>query len=162
LIRCRDMPTNSSSSGEKVIPGPGNEEVLQYLADIQSKHPDLVNVRTVLHTETDHRPIDAVTLSDPAFPDEQKQHVLLVGGQHGNEESARLMALSAIDYLLSPEGRPLLETQKVVVMPNVSPDAAARDAYDTPTGVRPNLDHAATGPVSNEGRAVEIVANELV
>jgi hypothetical protein len=127
---------------------------------IQAKHARLVTVETVGRT-AQGRPIDAVTITDPAAPAVDKQHVLIAAGQHGNEESARLVALRLMDYLLSPDGKPLLRRQKIVILPNVSPDAAEADTYETPAGIKPNLDHADTGATSPEGKALEKVALQL-
>lgn len=142
-------------------PGPDNDAVRKHLLAAAASDPARATLRTLLHTE-EGRPIDAITLTDPQTPDDQKQHALIVAGQHGNEETARLIALKAIDYLLSPNGTDILRQQKVVILPNLSPDAAARDEYDTPAGVRPNLDHGPDGPVSNEAKALQMAANELV
>jgi hypothetical protein len=139
---------------------PTSTEVRDRIGLLQSRHPDLLSVRTILHT-AEGRPIDAVTLSDVRYDDVDKQHVLVAAGQHGNEESARLVALKLLDYLLSPEGQPLLRRQKIVVMPNVSPDAAERNSYTTPAGIKPNLDHGPAGATSPEGRALEQVAEAL-
>jgi hypothetical protein len=139
---------------------PTSAEVRDRIRLLQTRHPDLLTVRTVLHT-AEGRPIDAVTLSDLRYDDSDKQHVLVAAGQHGNEESARLVAMRLLDYLLSVDGRPLLRRQRIVVMPNVSPDAAERDSYATPAGVKPNLDHGPAGATSPEGRALEEVAEAL-
>lgn len=139
---------------------PTSEQVRQRVDALRTKHPRLVSVETVGVT-AQGRPIDAVTITDPAAQAVDKQHVLIAAGQHGNEESARLVALRLMDYLLSPDGRPLLKRQKVVILPNVSPDAAEADTYETPAGIRPNLDHPDTGATSPEGKALEKVALEL-
>jgi hypothetical protein len=120
----------------------------------------VVKIATIGRTD-EGRTIDAATITDPRADPDQKQHVLIVAGQHGNEETARLVALRLIDYLLTPAAAPILRQQKIVVMPNLSPDAAHRDSYTTPAGIKPNLDHPATGPVSPEARAFETVANDL-
>lgn len=139
---------------------PGNEEVRGRILLLARRHPDLVQVETVTHTDQG-RPIDQVIVTDRGTSDRDKQNVLVVAGQHGNEESARLVALRLLDYLLSRDGRPTLRRQKIVVMPNVSPDAAAADSYTTPAGIKPNLDHGPDGAVSPEGKAVETVAESL-
>jgi len=124
------------------------------------RRPEMVKSRTILQS-AQGRPIDAVTITDSRVSDTDKQHVLIAAGQHGNEESARLVALRLMDYLLSPDGRPLLARQKFVILPNVSPDAAEADTYETPAGIKPNLDHPLTGATSPEGKALEMVAEEL-
>ncbi len=139
---------------------PNSPEVRSAILKLRSRHPELVRVRTML-SSAEGRPIDAVTLTDPRAPDADKQRVLIVAGQHGNEETARLVALKLMDHLVAPAGRRLLRHHQIVVMPNVSPDAAERDSYETPAGIRPNLDHAPTGPVSPEARAVSAMLQEL-
>jgi hypothetical protein len=140
---------------------PTSEEVRERMVALGRKNPDFVSVETI-GTTGEGRSIDAATITDTRVDGEDKQHVLVVAGQHGNEESARLVALKLIDYLLCPEGRPLLKKQKIVVMPNVSPDAAEHDTYETPAGIKPNLDHGPNGPTSPEAIAVEAVAEKLM
>ena len=144
-----DSPSPSRRKPSAAVPLPGavragvspnSQEVRERILSLAAKHPAAVSVRTVLET-AQGRPIDAVTITDPRSSDADKQHVLIAAGQHGNEESARLVALRLMDYLLSPDGRPLLPRQKFVILPNVSPDAAEADTYETPAGVKPNLDH---------------------
>jgi len=144
-----------------IATSPTSQEVRDRVLAIQRKHPGFAVVSTV-GTTADGRPIDAVTLTDPRESAADKQHVLIVAGQHGNEESARLVALKLIDYLLGAEGRPLLKRQRIVIMPNVSPDAAESDAYETPAGIKPNLDHGPDGPTSPEAKAVQQVAEQLM
>ena len=99
-------------------------------------------------------------LTDPRTDPADKQHVLVVAGQHGNEETARRVALRLIDHLLSTTARTLLERQTFGILPNLSPDAAAHDSYTTPAGIKPNLDHATGGAVSPEARAFESIARQ--
>ena len=140
-------------------PGPNSAEVEQHLRRAAQAHPDHVDLRVVEHTNQG-RPIFAVTLTDPAVPAEQKQHVLIVAGQHGNEESARAVAIALIDHLLKQSAADILKNQSIVVMPNLNPDGAEQDLYATPDGVKPNLDHGRDGPTTPEGRAFERVAEQ--
>lgn len=139
---------------------PTSAEVEAHILRAQERHPRSVSVEDVLHT-AEGRPIYAVTVTDRSVPDRFKQNVLIVAGQHGNEESGRLIALALIDWLVTGEAAETRRRQKVVVMPNVSPDAAERDAHLPPSGMAPNLDHGFDGPTTPEGRAVERVAREL-
>ncbi len=139
---------------------PTSREVRHFLEQLQQDAGGLASVRTVALTAMD-RPIDAVTLTDPSVSDDLKQTVLIVAGQHGNEESGRLVALRLMTHLLDDAQRGTLRKQKIVIMPNVNPDGAEADSYETPDGVRPNMDHGLDGPTTPEGRAVEEVAFEL-
>jgi hypothetical protein len=133
--------------------------VTAHLNRITRRHPDRALLQTIGRTQED-RPIESLVLSDPTTDPADKQHVLIVAGQHGNEESARLVALRLIDYLLSKSGAALLARQTFVILPNLSPDAAHHDTYTTPAGIKPNLDHAPTGAVSPEAQAFEAVARQ--
>lgn len=123
-------------------------------------HPEFVSLREAGRS-AEGRPILAATVTDARAPDEEKQRVLIVAGQHGNEESGRWTALGLLDWLLSPDGRETLRRQRVVLIPDVSPDAAFRNEHLTPAGVSPNQDHGPDGAQSPEGKAVEAVAEEL-
>lgn len=124
-------------------------------------HPDLVRTDAAGHT-SGGRPIHRVVLTHPKYPAQNKQHVLIAAGQHGNEESARLVALRLMEFLLTPPARSILARQVIVVLPNVSPDAAETDSYETPAGIKPNLDHGPGGAVSPEGKALEAAAEALM
>lgn len=140
---------------------PTSAEVHEHLQRAARRRPDLLTVRTLGRTRVGDLPIEVAIVTDRDYPADDKQHVLIVAGQHGNEESARLVALRVIDYLLGTEGRPLLKKQLIAVMPNVSPDAAEHDTYETPAGIKPNLDHGPGGPKSPEAKAVQLIAEEL-
>ncbi|MFB3894639.1 MAG: M14 family zinc carboxypeptidase [Phycisphaerae bacterium] len=139
---------------------PNSAEVEEHILKVAGRFPRFVQA-TAVETTDEGRPIYAVSVTDPDAPADDKQHVLIVGGQHGNEESGRLDGLALIDWLVTPQAALTRRRQKIVVMPNVNPDGAERDSHLTPRGVRPNLDHAVEGATSPEGRAVEIVASEL-
>jgi len=139
---------------------PNSDEIVAHLNDLRRRHPSLVKVRRLARTDAG-RPILAATVTDPQTPANDKQHVLVVGGQHGNEESGRLVALALLDWLVSKAARPTIRRQKLVVIPNVNPDAAEQDIHCLPGKTRPNLDHAPTGPTTVEGAAVEQVATQL-
>ncbi len=146
------------------MPGvsPNSAEVRAHLERLASKFPKLLRLKTLEHTK-EGRPIDVAYVTDPATPAKDKQHALIVAGQHGDEESSRKVALSLLDWLLgdSPLAKQTRKKQLIAVMPNVNPDGAEADCYGTPDGVRPNLDHGVTGPTIPEGRAVETVAYKL-
>jgi hypothetical protein len=146
------------------MPGvsPNSAEVRSHLEQLARKFPKMLRLKTLEHTK-EGRPIDVAYVTDPAAPANNKQHALIVAGQHGDEESSRMIALKLLDWLLgdSPLGKETRRKQLIAVMPNVNPDGAEADCYGTPEGVRPNLDHGLGGPTIPVGRAVETVAYEL-
>ncbi len=154
-------PAQPLDTRPRAWPSPRTAEVEAALAELVRRDPVRVTVETVEVTDGG-RPIRAVTLTDPRADPAMKQHVLIAAGQHGNEESARLVALALMRRLLDDEHAAVLQSQKIVVMPNVNPDGAEDDTYATAMGVKPNLDHGAGGPTTPEGRALERVAEALM
>jgi hypothetical protein len=134
--------------------------VTAHVRALRGLHPDLVSVRTLDRTAAG-RPILAVSVTDPRARPADRQHVLITAGQHGNEESGRLVALALLDWLVSPAAAQVRRRQRIVVLPNVNPDGAEADSHGTPAGLQPNLDHGPGGARSPEGRAVERVAERL-
>jgi hypothetical protein len=140
---------------------PLSADVEAHIKKVRNAHPDLVKVRNVIDS-VEGRPIWAMTVTDPSVSDADKQNVLVVGGQHGNEESGRIVALGLIDWLVTPSAAQTRRKQKIVVMPSINPDSAETDMHANAIGVQPNLDHdAAKGPTTPEGQSVEIVAKKL-
>jgi hypothetical protein len=146
--------------GDSQTVSPTSAEVAAHVHRVATRHVSLVRVSEVARTE-EGRPIHAVTVTDPDAPAAEKQHVLITAGHHGNEESGRLVALRLLDWLVT---RPAAETrrkQKIVIMPNMSPDMAERDAYVPSEGISPMRDHAPGGPVTPAGAAFERIAGQL-
>lgn len=148
------------STAPRTASSPTSAEVEAHILRVARRYPRWVRVEAVTETIR-HRPIYAVTVTDDRTPDADKQHVLVVAGQHGSEESPRRVALALLDWLVSGAGAETRRKQKISIMPNVNPDGAEQDTYGTPEGVLPNLDHGPDGARSPEGRAVERIAYAL-
>ncbi len=147
--------------GERKGVFPLSADVEAHIREVRKAHPDLVKVKKVINS-MQGRGIYAVTITDPDVPDSEKQTALIVGGQHGNEESGRIVALALIDWLTTGAAAATRRKQKIVVMPNVNPDSAETDEHGNSIGIHPNLDHdAKKGPKTPEGKSVEIVALKL-
>jgi hypothetical protein len=139
---------------------PSSAQVEATILDLQVRFPDWVVVRTVGRS-VQGRPLYSVTVTDPRVPPQDKQHVLVLAGQHGEEESGRMTALSLLEWLTHDQATAVRRSQKIVVMPNVNPDGAEADTSATAAGVNLNKDHAPSGPTSPEAKAVAQVAEEL-
>ena len=150
----------SAAAGEGTAVSPTSAEVERHVRELARRHPALARVETAGET-AEGRPILAVSVTDSEAAADDQQHVLVVAGQHGNEESGRLVALALLDWLVSDEAAVTRTRQRIVVLPNVNPDGAERNLHATPQGIQPNLDHAPEGARFPEGRAVEKVAFEL-
>ena len=141
---------------------PLSADVEAHIKEVRKAHRDLVKVRNVINS-VQGRPIHAVTITDPDVSDVDKQTVLIVGGQHGNEESGRIVGGALIDWLVTKSAAITRRKQKIVVMPNINPDAAEIDLHANTIGIQPNLDHdAKRGPKTPEGKSVEIIARKLL
>jgi hypothetical protein len=147
-------------AAEQKAVSPTSAEVERHARELAARHPTLVCVESAGETG-ERRPILAVTVTDPQAAADDKQHALIVAGQHGEEESGRLLALALLDWLVTDDAAAVRARQQIVVMPNVNPDGAERNTHATPQGIQPNLDHSRTGPKSPEGRAVEKVAFDV-
>jgi hypothetical protein len=142
---------------------PDHEDVAQYVAEVAKEHADLCRA-SVLGTSVEGLDIPCLTLTDPDGPDDDKQHVLVVAGQHGSEESGRAMALELIRWLTSggPGVKTTLRNQTVAVVACANPDGASADTYHNADDV--NMAHTYTlgGPAQTpEGRAIEAFALEF-
>lgn len=138
---------------------PNSAEVEAHILKLQKAHPQLVAVRTVFKTKQG-RPIYAVTVTDPATKDDDKQNVLIIAGRHGNEETGRMIALALLDWLVGDAAATTRTRQKIVVMPNINPDGAEQNSYRPPpaTGPVAETDGASRWP---ESAAWNQVAGEI-
>ncbi len=135
---------------------PTSAEVEQHIRTVQKRNRGKVSLRCMGRTP-EARGIYAVTITDRKVSDIDKQNVVITAGQHGNEESARLVALALIDWLVTPQGRETRQKQKIIILPNVNPDGAELDLHGTPRETLPNYDHGPGGAKTPEGIAVEKV-----
>lgn len=139
---------------------PSSAEVESAIFDLQRRFPDWVAVSNAGNS-SQGRPVYRVDVSDPGTNPCDKQHLLVLAGQHGEEEGGRMIALALLQWLTGDNARAVRQNQKIVVMPNINPDGTEADTSKTSTGVNLNKDHAPAGPESPEGRIVEEVAREL-
>jgi len=107
------------------------------------------------------RDIPCAICTDPAVPDDDKQHVFIVASQHGSEESGRAMVLALLEWLGStdPEAREILKRQVVAIAPCGSPDGAMHDNNRNAQGIDVAHTYPLDAPAgSPEGRALETFA----
>ena len=113
---------------------PTGPEITAHLRELKRRHPELVKVSTLATTKRGN-PVEAAAITDPSTPASQKQHALILAGRHGNEESGRMQALALMDWLVTGAAAETIRNQKIVIMPNLNPDAAAIDSYWNPDGI---------------------------
>lgn len=138
---------------------PSSADVEAHLRKVTEQSDSLAHLRTA-GSSSQGRPIFAMTITDNQVADDDKQHVMVIAGQHGNEESARLVALALIDWLVSDEAAEVRRRQNIIIMPNVNPDGAEADTYKTAQDVQLNAEHGPAGATSPEGLAIQQIAFE--
>ena len=69
------------------------------------------------------RPIRLLTITDQDIADEDKQRVLMVGQEHGQERSASLALLELARWLVTPAAAGIRRKQCIGLMPVVNPDS---------------------------------------
>jgi len=140
---------------------PTMEDIHVKLSQLATLHPEAVEV-TVIGKSFEGRDIPSAVLTDKGVPDDDKERVLVIAGQHGSEEGGRISALALIDWLLSDQAGDTLKRQVVQVVPCVNPDGCERNTSATAEGVNLNRCYSVGGkPATVEARAVWSVAQEL-
>ncbi len=136
---------------------PDYEDVVQTVRRAQAAAGGRVRVQ-VLGQTVQGRDIPCAICTDPAVPDDDKQHVFIVAGQHGAEESGRAIALAVLEFLASddPEAREILRRQVVAIAPSGSPDGAQMDNNRNAAGMDVAHTYAFDAPAATpEGQALE-------
>lgn len=108
---------------------PDYEDVMQAVDRAAASDGGRIRVR-VLGKSVEGRDIPCAVCTDPGVADEAKQHILIVAGQHGSEESGRAMALELLEFLArgQEEAGEVLRRQVVAIAPCGSPDGAQLDS----------------------------------
>ncbi len=69
------------------------------------------------------QPIWLLTLTDQEVSDDDKQRVLMVGQEHGQERSASLALLELARWLVTPAADEIRRKQRIGLMPVANPDS---------------------------------------
>ncbi|NOX53177.1 MAG: zinc carboxypeptidase [Planctomycetes bacterium] len=87
------------------------------------QHPRTIKLE-LLGRSREGRPVYAVTLTDPATDDENKEHALITALHSGLERSATTTVMAIIEWLVSGDrqAREILRHQMVVCLPVPDPD----------------------------------------
>ena len=143
---------------------PDHDDVMAWMDGLRSKAPAVAEFSEIGQS-VQGRPMSCIVLTDPAAPAAKKQHVFIVAGQHGTEESGRAMAMALVDFLLSGEAEAadILRKQVIAVVPCANPDGAATNQSRNAEGVDIAHTYAHDAPAASpEGRALEQFAAEFV
>lgn len=132
------------------------------LKDLQQKSGKFINYR-VGGLSVGKRPIYVVTLTDESIPEEEKEKVLLVAGEHGEERSGVDSLWETIEWLLKPEVSFVLKKEKVIIIPCLNPDGYEELAFTNMNGVNLFADYNfSTGPTQPESKLLaQIMDDEM-
>lgn len=111
----------SADSGD-LLSYPSLPELESFYRELRDEFPRSVALEEVGHS-VQGRPIRLLTITDQDIGDEDKQRVLMVGQEHGQERSASLALLELARWLVTPAAAGIRRKQCIGLMPVVNPDS---------------------------------------
>ena len=143
----------SADSGD-LLSYPSLPELDSFCGELQTGFPGTVALEKAGHS-VQGRPIWLLTVTDQDTSDEDKQRVLMVGQEHGQERSASLALLELARWLVTPEAAEIRRKQSVGLMPVVNPDSWEDLRFNNVNDVNLYADYFLDGePTQPESRAV--------
>ncbi len=101
------------------------------------------------------QPIWLLTITDQAADDQDKQRVLMVGQEHGQERSASLALLELARWLVTPAAAGIRRSQSVGLMPIANPDSWEDLRFNNLNDVNLYADYSLEGePTQPESQAI--------
>ena len=111
----------SADSGD-LLSYPSLPEMESFFRDLLVHYPRLVALEEAGRS-VQGQPIWLLTITDQSVDDENKQRVLMVGQEHGQERSASLVLLELARWLVTPAAADIRRRQCVGLIPVVNPDS---------------------------------------
>lgn len=111
----------SADSGD-LLSYPSLPELDSFYRELQDEFPRSVALEKAGHS-VQGRPIRLLTITDQDIGDADKQRVLMVGQEHGQERSASLALLELARWLVTPAAAGIRRWQRISLMPVVNPDS---------------------------------------
>jgi hypothetical protein len=143
------------------MPFPSWEAIVAYLRDLAAALPEMVALEEAGQS-VGGRPVWLVRVTDCTVADEDKQVVLAVAQEHGEERSAALALLDLLEWLVTPAAASLRRSHVVALMPLVNPDAWENRDFGNRNGTNLFSDYALDGPCSQpEAEAVRQTLERL-
>ena len=109
----------SADSGD-LLSYPSLPELESFYKELQNDFTGSVALEIAGHSVRG-QPIWLLTITDQGVSDEDKQRVLMVGQEHGQERSASLALLELARWLVTPAAAEIRRRQCVGLMPVVNP-----------------------------------------
>ena len=148
----------SADSGD-LLSYPSLPELDSFYRELQDRFPRSVALEEIGHS-VQGRPIRLLTITDQDIADADKQRVLMVGQEHGQERSASLALLELARWLVTPAATGIRRKQCIGLMPVVNPDSWEDLRFNNVNGVNLYADFSLDRePTQPESRAVaEVLA----
>jgi murein tripeptide amidase MpaA len=102
-----------------------NDEIYDFLTNLQNAHPTRISIDSVGHGQADHRPIYLVKVSNDVQINENKPTTLLIGQIHAEEISGIEVVLAAIEELVTSDNSQIRRKRAELEMyfiPTLNPD----------------------------------------
>ncbi len=148
----------SVDSGD-LLSYPSLPELESFYRALQDEFPGYVALEEAGHS-VQGRAIWLLTITGRDTSDEDKQRVLMVGQEHGQERSASLALLELARWLVTPAAAEIRRRQRIGLMPVVNPDSWEDLRFNNVNDVNLYADYSLDGePTQPESQTVsEILA----
>ena len=136
---------------------PSLPELESFYRALQDEFPDYVALEEAGHS-VQGRSIWLLTITGRDTSDEDKQRVLMVGQEHGQERSASLALLELARWLVTPAAAEIRRRQRIGLMPVVNPDSWEDLRFNNVNDVNLYADYSLDGePTQPESQTVSEV-----
>ncbi len=143
----------SADSGD-LLSYPSLPELDSFYRELQDEFPGYVALKKAGQSVRG-QPIWLLTITDQDTSDEDKQRVLMVGQEHGQERSASIALLELARWLVTPAAAEIRRRQCIGLMPVVNPDSWEDLRFNNVNDVNLYADYSLDGePTQPESQAV--------
>ncbi len=153
--------SQGSADGGDLLSYPSLPELDSFYRELQNGYPGCVAIERAGNS-VQGRPIWLLTITDQDTSEDDKQRVLMVGQEHGQERSASLALLELARWLVTPEAAGIRRRQRVGLMPVANPDSWEDLRFNNLNDVNLYADYSLDGePTQPESQAVAEVLAKL-
>ena len=146
--------SQGSADSSDLLSYPALPEMESFFKELQSHFPESVAFEEAGRSVRG-QPIWMLTISDQGVADEDKQRVLMVGQEHGQERSGSLALLELARWLVTPAATEIRRRQTIALMPVVNPDSWEDLRFNNVNDVNLYADYSLDGdPTQPESLAV--------
>lgn len=155
------MWSQGSVDGGDLLSYPSLPELESFYRKLQDEFPGYVALERTGQS-VQGQPIRLLTITDRDTGDEDKQRVLMIGQEHGQERSASLALLELARWLVTPAASEIRRRQRIGLMPVVNPDSWEDLRFNNVNDVNLYADYYLDGePTQPESQAVAEVLSRM-